>query len=41
MNVIDAPNCEPSPRLAITSSRVSPTMTPSSVMPAATIERMP
>ena len=41
MNVIAAPHCDPSPSAAITSARVSPTMTPISVMPAATIASMP
>ena len=41
MYVIDAPNALPSPSAAITSSRVSPTMTPMSVMPASTIASMP
>ena len=36
-----APNREPSPSAAITSSRVSPTMTPISVIPADTIASMP
>jgi hypothetical protein len=39
--VIVAPNADPSPSAAITSSRVSPTITPISVIPAATIASIP
>ena len=41
MNVNRAPKREPSPSAAITSARVSPTITPISVMPAATIASIP
>jgi hypothetical protein len=41
MNVMAAPHWLPSPRAAMTSARVSPTITPMSTMPAATIASIP